>query len=328
MKRCRVPAPFFIFVRMTRSLAVKITFALLCSLMGLVFLYSGYTKLQPIEPFEYTFVDLGFDWKIAPLVARFMIGLEFLIGFLFIFSLYIRRFTIPLTVVTLSVFCIYLAIMLAKNGNNANCGCFGTALVMTPRQALVKNAVMLLACLLIYRFYEGFRYGRPGRWLMGLTVVSAFALPHILNYVDYSYSEAYLNKPDEAFRIEFDTLYQHATMHTPPPSLGKGRQIVAFMSLTCPHCRIAAKKMRLMKKRNPAIPIYFVLNGDTANLRPFFEDTGAENIPYCQLNGRAFVYLAGLSMPSIYMVHNSVVEHDVNYQELDQAEIEKWLATP
>lgn len=303
-------------------------FAGLCGLMGLVFLYSGYTKLQPVEPFEYTFVDLGFGWRMAPLVARFMIGLEFLIGFLLIFSLFIRRFTIPLTVITLLVFCVYLVIMLLKNGNNGNCGCFGTALVMTPRQALLKNGLMLVACACIYWFYEGFRYGRAGRWLMGLTVASAFVLPYILNPLDYNYSEAYLNRPEENFTLELDSLYRNATIHTPPPSLSKGKHIVAFMSLTCPHCRIAAKKMRLIKERNPAIPLYFVLNGDSANFRPFFEDTKSDHIPYCQLNGRSFVYLAGLSMPRIYMVHNSVVEHDVNYIDLDQAEIEKWLATP
>ena len=55
--------------------------------MGLVFIYSGYTKLYPIEPFEFTFVDLGIaGWKSAPFIARFMIGLEFLIGFLLIGS--------------------------------------------------------------------------------------------------------------------------------------------------------------------------------------------------------------------------------------------------
>jgi hypothetical protein len=42
---------------------------------------------------------------------------------------------------------------------------------------------------------------------------------------------------------------------------------------------------------------------------PFFEDTKARNIDYCVLNGRNFVYLAGLDMPAIYMVNNSIVEN-------------------
>ena len=38
-----------------KHIAIKIFLFLLSSFMGLVFLYSAYTKLYPIEPFEYTF---------------------------------------------------------------------------------------------------------------------------------------------------------------------------------------------------------------------------------------------------------------------------------
>jgi hypothetical protein len=44
------------------------------------------------------------------------------------------------------------------------------------------------------------------------------------------------------------------------------------------------------------------------------------------LGARPFVYLAGLELPTLYLVNNSVVEHWVNYMELDQDEIEKWLS--
>ena len=98
--------------------------------------------------------------------------------------------------------------------------------------------------------------------------------------------------------------------------------------MSCPHCRIAAKKLRLIKEQNPAIPIYLVLNGDYIKTKDFFEDTKATNIDYCILNGKSFVYLAGLDMPAIFMVNNSVVENWINYMQLDQSEIEKWLAKP
>ena len=38
-----------------------------------------------------------------------------------------------------------------------------------------------------------------------------------------------------------------------------------------------------------------------------------------------FVYLAGVEVPAIYMVNNSVVEHKIYYVDLDQGEIEKWM---
>lgn len=297
--------------------------------MGLVFLFSGYTKLYPIEPFEYTFVDLGIGgWKLAPFIARFMIGLEFLIGFLLILGLFIKRFTIKLTIVSLIVFSVYLIFVIMSNGNNGNCGCFGTAIVMTPLQALIKNAIMLVVSVVIYKFYDGFDFGKSGKWLMTLCTVGAFALPHILNYVDFNYSEAYLTKKEDHFELELDSLYANAKTHTPPKTLSKGKHIIAFMSLSCSHCRIAAKKLRLIKEKNPSISMYLVLNGDDKKIQPFFEDTRAQNIDYCLLNGKTFVYLAGLDLPAIFMVNNSTVENYVDYMHLDQTEIEKWLAKP
>lgn len=297
--------------------------------MGLVFLYSGYTKLHPIEPFEYTFVDLGIGgWRLAPFIARFMIGLEFLIGFLLITGLYIKRFTIKLTVGSLIFFSVYLIFIILKTGNNGNCGCFGTAISMTPLQALIKNAVMLGVCYFFYKYYDGLNFGKVGKWLFGALFITAFALPHILNYVDFNYSEAYLTKKENHFKLELDSLYNNAKIHTPPKTLSQGKHIIAFMSMSCPHCRIAAKKLRLIKEQNPGISIYLVLNGDYNKIKSFFEDTKSYNIDYCILNGKNFVYMAGLDMPAIFMVNNSVVENWINYMQLDQAEIEKWLAKP
>lgn len=307
----------------------KILFYILSSLLGLVFLYSAYTKLYPIEPFELTFVDLGVsNWRLAPFIARFMIGLEFFIGLLLIFALYLKRFTLPLTIVSLLVFSIYLGFVILSTGNNGNCGCFGTAIVMTPVQALIKNALMLLASLALWKWFDGFAFGKIGKWLMGATFITAFAMPHILNYVDMDYSTAYLNKKENHFKLELDSLYPYAKIHTPPKTLSTGKHLISFMSMTCPHCRIAAKKLKLIKEKNPSLPMYIVLNGEDEKIQPFYEDTKAHNIDYCILNGRNFVYLAGVSLPVIYLVNNSTVENSLDYMQLDQAEIEKWVAKP
>lgn len=312
-----------------KPILIKSFFYLLCSVMGLVFLYSGYTKLNPIEPFEYTFVDLGVGgWRLAPFIARFMIGVEFLIGFLLILGLFIKRFTIKLTIGSLIVFSLYLIFVMLKAGNNGNCGCFGTAIVMTPLQALIKNGIMLAVSLVIYKFYDGFNFGKFGKYILGVFIAFSLALPHILNYVDMDYSEAYLTKQEDHFKLELDSLYSSAKINVPPTSLSKGKHIISFMSMTCPHCRIAAKKLKLIKEKNPAISIYLILNGEYKKIEPFFEDTKAYNIDYCVLNGKNFVYLAGLELPVIYMVNNSVVENYVDYMHLDQTEIEKWLAKP
>ena len=303
---------------------------LLCVLMGAVFIFSGYTKLYPIEPFEYTFVDLGFiNWQIAPFIARILIGLEFFIGILLLFNISLRKIAYKSGIAVLLIFCVYLILLIFFTGNKGNCGCFGTFIQMTPLQALIKNAIMLIGFFILYKYHDGWNFNKRPAIINSLLFVSAFAMPFILNPVELNYSEAYLNKPEENFKIELDTLYQHATLNVPPKTLSQGKHIIAFMSLKCPHCRIAANKIRIIHERNPSIPFYFVLNGAEKNLKPFFEETHTEDIPHCMLVGgkpiNHFIYLAGTEMPAIYLMNNSIVEHTVYYIDLYQEEIEKWL---
>jgi uncharacterized membrane protein YphA (DoxX/SURF4 family) len=298
--------------------------------MGSVFIFSGYTKLYPIEPFEYTFVDLGFiNWQIAPFIARFMIGAEFLIGILLVLNINLRKITYKLGIGILLFFCVYLILLIVLVGNKGNCGCFGTSILMTPFQALIKNIIMLVVFFVLYKYHEGWEINKKYSFMITIIFAASVAMPFVLNPVELDYSEAYLNKPENNYKIELDTLYNNATLNIPPRTLSQGKHIIAFMSLTCPHCRIAAKKIRIIHERNPKISFYLVLNGEDKNLQPFFEDTHTENIPHCMLVGgnsiNHFIYLAGTEMPAIYLVNNSVVENKVNYIDLDQQELEKWL---
>lgn len=329
--------------------------------MGAVFIFSGYSKLYPIEPFEYTFVDLGFiNWQVAPFIARILIGLEFFIGILLLFNLCLRKIAYKSGITVLLIFCVYLILLIFFTGNKGNCGCFGSIIIMTPLQALIKNIIMLVLFFVLQKYWDGCwkkniptstssvqalqhtiqhtpsQEGNIKRrlpdYLILLAFVLSFAMPFILNPVELNYSEAYLNKPEENFKLELDTLYSHASLNVPPKTLSEGKHIIVFMSLTCPHCRIAANKIRIMHERNPSISFYFVLNGEDNNLKPFFENTHTEDVPHCMLVGgkpiNYFIYLAGMEMPAIYLVNNSVVEHQVYYIDLDQREIEKWLGLP
>jgi hypothetical protein len=302
--------------------------------MGAVFIISGFTKggfpflhkfTSPIEPFEMTFVDLGVaNWRTAPFIARLLIGLEFFIGLALIFHVQLKKIVYKLGIALLLVFSIYLILLMIFQGSKGNCGCFGTVFTMTPMVALVKNVIMLAVFLLLYKFHDGWST-KAATIVLWICLASSLILPFIWNPVELDYSEAYLNKPENNFEIPLDTLYNNATLNVPPRTLSKGKHILAFMSLSCPHCRIAAKKIRIMHERNPEISFYFILNGDEEKLKPFFEDTHTEEIPHCMLLGRPFVYLAGTVMPAIYLVNNGVVEHDLDYMRLDQGEIEEWL---
>mgnify|MGYP001024865627 CR=1 FL=1 len=305
----------------------SIKFVLFTSLnffLGLIFIYSAYSKLYPIEPFEMTFIQLHLaNWATAPFIARFLISIEFFIGLMLISNIFSRFMTL-FAIVILTVFSLYLLGIILTYGNNGNCGCFGEQIIMTPFQALLKN-IFLIGCLIfIYKYHSGFQWSKSKYLIISIAIIS-LVLPHILNYVELSYSKHYLVDKKDSFPLNLDTLIKNAKIHPVPESLKQGKHIIAFMSLTCPHCRIAAKKMHLMKLQNPNLPFYLVLNGEEKDTTNFFEDTKARNIPFTMLFGKPFVYLAGLSLPSIYLVKNDTVEKRINYVILNKNELEKWL---
>ncbi|MDI9339424.1 MAG: DoxX family protein [Sediminibacterium sp.] len=312
-----------------KTLYWKTITALVVSIcLGIVFIFSGWTKLDPvIETFEFTFVDIGLgNWYTAPVLARLMIGLEFFTGFLLIVGFRLRQFTLPLMGSILIFFCIYLTVQIIVSGNSGNCGCFGETYKMSPGMAIAKNSVMLLAGGVIYWLCKGWS-GKYDKLFLSFTGLTALLLPFILNPLDYSYTSNNLNEAVN-YKLELNLLYEptdSSKVEIPNVDVRKGKQVVTFLSLSCPHCRIAAKKFHLIKKNNPDLPVYFILNGDKTDYKLFVEDTKADNIPHSFCLGETFVKLAGVKLPRIYYLEDGTVIKKVDYYELNQYDIEDWM---
>jgi hypothetical protein len=197
---------------------------------------------------------------------------------------------------------------------------------MTPLQAMIKNIIMIAGGVLVYFLFEGWKI-TYNKLLLSFIGVSTILVPFIINPIDYTYTS---NNLDEKvnYPLELNLLYQPedtSKVEIPNIELRNGKHIIAFMSLTCPHCRIAAKKFRIIKKNNNEIPIYFVLNGDKSKYKTFIEDTRANNIPSSFCLGKTFVNLAGTTLPRIYYLDNGIITKKVDYYELNQYNIEDWL---
>lgn len=303
---------------------------LLSILLGSVFILSGYTKLYPIEPFEYTFVDLGVaSWNTAPIIARLLIGLEFCCGALLIVHFRMRRLTLPLVSGLLVVFCIYLAGILIIRGNNGNCGCFGEYLPMSPLMAIVKNVGLLLLCGLIYMINAPVEYPHV-KTIASFLCIVGLGLPFILNPADLETSKN-LQPQAVNYKVPLELLYESTNPANLPPAidLRHGKHLIAYLSLTCPHCKIAAQKIHVLHKEDPTIPFYLVLNGKKELYEPYLRDQELTDIPHQLFLGPdEFIKMAGATLPQILWVNNSVVEKKGSYYQLTRPAIDAWLAQP
>src|ERR1700744_6379213 len=98
---------------------LRIILSVLSALVGCIFLYSSYTKIYPIQPFEYTMVEyIHLPWILAAIVARFLVGLEAGLGTLMILQLYGRKkWILKFAFILLIAFSIYLAGLWISAGN-------------------------------------------------------------------------------------------------------------------------------------------------------------------------------------------------------------------
>lgn len=304
----------------------KFIVILFSAFLGALFILSAWLKLFPIEPFEYQITgSTFFGWDASVFVARLVIGLEFCLGILLLFSYDLKK-TIPAMIVLLAVFCVHLTYLWISRGNQVDCGCMGESISITPLQGILKNVVMIVMGVFIYK--SDFQFELKIKQLYAYLFIVSTATVFIVNPVDLNYSRTYLNKPFEHFELNLNPVYNShdtANIELPRMNVRNRKLILSFLSASCPHCKIAASKISVIKRRNPKIPFYFFINGDPKDIRKFLEKTETQDIPHSRLNGQEFVKAAGLNLPVIYYYDSGQVSKQVDYYTLEQDHIEKWL---
>ena len=287
--------------------------------MSAVFLFSAETKIRAIEPFEWTFTDiLPVNITVAAILARIFIGLELLIGFFLLGHVALRKFTYKATIGILVILTVYLIVLIIKTGNSGNCGCFGDTVQMTPLNAIYKNLIMIAATIALVYLYPS-KAANLGT-LPVILLIAAFTVPFATKPV-YIFTESkIIHEP-----ININALYKYSEP-MPIVDLRKGKHVIAFYSLTCPHCRHAAAHMQRLYKQYPELPFYAILGGHKEMLDTFLRDTKVTNLPYVLFNNSLeFAKMAGNSVPSIYWINNSVIERKSHYSELEPRKLKTWL---
>lgn len=303
----------------------RVIISILSVLVGAIFILSAISKLPSLEQFGWTIVETTFlNWTMAEWAARLLIGLEFFLGILFIAHLNIRKVAIPLSLSLLTIFSVYLLLVMKQYGADGNCGCFGEWIPMTPLQSILKNGALIAMILLIATdpFQFEIKYSKPISFAL-LTMMVLIPFIYMPPESIYVYEK---EKPSSK-PIALSLLYNSTNNNPPTIELRKGKHVIAFMSLTCRFCRKAAKRLRIMKAENPDLPFYMVLNGDPKNLEEFFEDTHAQNIAYSMFNGvEQFTQMNdGFSLPTIKWVEDTTVVRQSNYLTLNENDIIDWL---
>jgi len=287
-------------------------------LLGAVFLFSAISKLFPIEIFELHFLyhNIG-SWTTAPYLSRFLIGLELFIGLGLILKLPKQKFFLITSAILLFSFSLFLLYSIRKFGNRGNCGCFGSVLSMTPLESIIKNIILFLATALLL-WKEKASAWLNKRWLIPSIFLISFVIVFVLFPV-----KAYDIQTEENPVVKGEAAFSNITGFVKDENVNfkQGEYIVAFLSISCAHCKEIAFKIGIVDKDHNIPPVYFVLWGDKDDVQSFFDDTNTD-YPYKLVDIHDFFNYSGMNFPKVSHIKDGIIQKEWNYKTFNALELE------
>ena len=229
-----------------------------------------------------------------------------------------------ITIATLVFFICLNLYDLIVSGNDVNCGCMGMAYSFSPLASILKNCILLILVFTSLKF-SVFEFRVGNEWLRYLFIFIPFTIIFIWQPI-YVYDDPAM--PLKGKKIDFSIMNGHKGFKgkTYTEDLAQGKKIVAFLSITCVHCKVAGYKLTGYKAANPQLPIYFIMNGDSINMPSFSKVVGGQNIPKAHFNGKDdFASMSGYHLPAIVLLNNGVVEAQYNAESLNKTSLENWM---
>jgi hypothetical protein len=286
-------------------------------IISALFIVSAVAKLYPspyfaISTFEVKqLYPLGFSESITPYFSRILIGIEFALGISILLKDYLKKITIPATILLLAVFVIHLSYTTFVSGNAGNCGCFGELLPMTPVEAIIKNIIAI--GLLVWLFKLAPADGKSNFWLLksvGLgCILALFMLAPIrpvaevieeptsevqenLGVVVDSTSLLTIEEPITTTTKDTVKKIEEKKTEDAPKKVKSGyekyfsgidtdKKILCYFVPGCDHCMDTAKELNEMRKKDKNFPPVFVIfmNEEPEKIPTFFEFAGTK-FPY------------------------------------------------
>ena len=207
-------------------------------------------------------------------------------------------------------------------GRTDSCHCFGDFLQLDPKQSLVKNGVLMLLFLPIYRMES---WKTPFRWLiLCLTVMVSTIAVFVISPPDNLTSNA---DPEQNLQLElFNEMLDDAPLDA--LNLREGKQVICFFSTSCEVCQLAAHKLSLMQQFYdfPKESITYLFMGNEESIAKFYEESGSaqyRNVLYPDVV-RLLKAING-NFPVIVFLEDGEVVHEYGFRNMNESEIQAFM---
>lgn len=288
-------------------------------LLGLVFIVSAVLKVFDMDRFEiyvysYHFFNLNFSF----FVARAAIILELVLG-IGLLSQTMHKLYWWGSVAMLGGYSLLLIYALTL-GRTDSCHCFGDFLQLDPKQSLVKNGVLLVLFLLVYKMDS---WRTPFRWLILIIAIMASSIG-----VFVASPPDNMANTDPAHNLQIE-LFEEMLDEAPLDSLhlDEGKQIVCFFSAGCEYCQTAARKLSLMQQFHgfPRERVTYLFMGGEAEVSRFYELSESERYREVIYPDSRMLKAVSGNLPTIVLMDNGEVVKECGLRDMQEDEIKAFF---
>ncbi|MBR5080997.1 MAG: hypothetical protein IKX35_00975 [Bacteroidales bacterium] len=290
-------------------------------LLGLVFIVSAVLKLLDMDSFEiYIYSYHFFSLNVSFIVARLAIILELVLG-IGLVSHCLHKLMWWGSMAMLGGYTLLLIYALTL-GRTDSCHCFGDFLQLDPKQSLIKNSVLMLLFLLIYRMES---WKTPFRWLiLCLATMASSIAVFVVSPPDNLTSNS---DPEQNLQMElFNEMLDDAPLDA--LNLGEGKQVICFFSTSCEVCQMAARKLSLMQQFYgfPKENITYLFMGNEEGITSFYEQS--ESVQYRDVlypDVARLLKVVNGNLPVIVFLEDGEVVHEYGFRNMQEAEIRAFF---
>ena len=289
-------------------------------LLGLVFIVSAVLKVLGMDQFElYVYSYHFFSLNTAFIVARLAIILELVLGIgLISHTLHKLYWWGSMAMLVGYSLLLWYAVHL---GRTDSCHCFGDYLQLDPKQSLIKNGVLIVLLLSIYKMES---WKTPFRWLILSLAIMASAIGVFVASPPDNLANS---DPEHNLQVE---LFDEMLGDTPLESmhLDEGKQIVCFFSTGCEYCQMAARKLSLMQQFHgfPDDRITYLFMGDGEGVSMFYELSESQRYRDVIYPDARMLKAVNGNLPTIVFMENGKVVHECGFRNMDEEEIKAFMA--
>ncbi len=263
-------------------------------IIGSVFVFSAYSKLVMPGLVEIILVDHSFfrDRASAAFFVRLLIAGELVIGLLFFQKSFLKQIVIPLSILFLAFFTVYLVYTGFILKDVQNCGCFGEMIKMSPVESIIKNVILIALIVTLYRIIKK---EKSSFLIPAVIVISSFAAVFVAAPI----------KDLKEFRFQSYSYFEGKGR----VDLSSGEKIIAVFNLDCEHCQQTAKQMAELEKAGKKLPEVYVLFFQEGKTTPqMFDSMTGSHFPYAMISAKEFFDLIGDSPPRLYWIKNGDIK--------------------